>query len=164
MATTPVQGTALSARLRDRRFYLFTTILTAALVFAGFARTFYLNGFFAKMHLPLLFIVHGVVFSSWLVVFFTQSVLVSAKEIRVHQKLGYASIAIVVAMFILGWIMSVQAAQRGFTRPGVPQPLSFLAFSFLVCWRLSASSQLHTCCAIARKLTNDSWSEQLSCC
>lgn len=128
MATTPVQGTALSARLRDRRFYLLTTILTAALVFAGFARTFYLNGFFAKMHLPLLFIVHGVVFSSWLVVFFTQSVLVSAKEIRVHQKLGYASIAIVVAMFILGWIMSVQAAQRGFTPPGGPPPLSFLAF------------------------------------
>jgi hypothetical protein len=45
--------------LRDRRFYLFTTILTSALVFAGFARTFYLSGFFAKMHLPLLFIVQG---------------------------------------------------------------------------------------------------------
>ncbi len=124
MATTP----ALAARLRDRRFYLFATILTALLVFTGFARTFYLNGFFAKLHLPSLFIIHGVVFTSWLVVLVTQSVLVSARQIRIHQKLGYASIAIVVAMLVLGWMMSVQAAQRGFTPPGGPPPLSFLAF------------------------------------
>jgi len=93
MATSP----ALSARLRDRRFYLLITILTAALVFAGFARTFYLNGLFAKMQLPSLFIVHGVVFSSWLVVLVTQAFLVSARKIQIHKKLGYTSIAIVVA-------------------------------------------------------------------
>jgi hypothetical protein len=128
MATSPAPNPALSARLRDRRFYLFITVLTAALVFAGFARTFYLNGIFAKLHLPPLFILHGVVFSSWLVVLLTQSFLISAKQVRIHKKLGYASIAIVVAMFALGWIMSVQAAQRGFTPPGGPHPLSFLAF------------------------------------
>ena len=127
MATSPT----FSARLRDRRFYLFLTALSAAIVFAGFARTFYLNGLFAKLHLPSLFIIHGVVFSSWLLVLVTQSALVSAKQIRVHQKLGYASIAIVVAMFVLGWIMSVQAAQRGFTPPGGPPPLAFLAFQLL---------------------------------
>jgi len=127
MATSP----ALAARLRDRRFYLFIAVLTAAIVFAGFARTFFLNGFFAKLHLPALFILHGIVFSSWLVLLVTQSVLVSAKQISIHQKLGYASIAIVVAMFTLGWIMSVQAAQRGFTPPGGPPPLSFLAFQIL---------------------------------
>src|SRR5262245_24245204 len=124
MATSP----ALSARLRDRRFYLFITILTAALVFAGFARTFYLNGLFAKMYLPALFILHGVVFSGWLVVLVTQALLVSAGKIRIHKKLGYTGIAIVVAMLVLGWIMSVQAAQRGFTPPGGPPPLAFLAF------------------------------------
>jgi hypothetical protein len=125
MATT---SPALTARLRDRRFYLFIAVLTAAIVFAGFARTFFLNGFFAKLYLPSLFILHGIVFSSWLVLLVTQSALVSARQIRVHQKLGYASIAIVVSMFTLGWIMSVQAAQRGFTPPGGPPPLSFLAF------------------------------------
>lgn len=124
MATSP----ALAARLRDRRFYLFIAILTAALVFAGFARTFFLNGFFAKLHLPSLFIVHGVVFSSWLAVLVTQTALVSARQIRIHQKLGYASIAIFVAMLVLGWMMSVQAAQRGFTPPSGPPPLAFLAF------------------------------------
>ena len=127
-ATSPAPNPALSARVRDRRFYLFITILSAVLVFAGFARTFYLNSRFAKLHLPSLFILHGVVFSSWLVVLVTQSFLISAKQVRIHKKLGYASIAIVVAMFALGWIMSVNAARAGFTPPGGPRPLSFLAF------------------------------------
>ena len=128
MATSSAPNPALLVRLRDRRFYLLISIFTAALVFAGFARTFFLNSFFARLHLPPLFVVHGVVFSSWLVILVTQSGLVSAKKIRIHKTLGYASIAIVVAMFALGWIMSVQAAQRGFTPPGGPPPLAFLAF------------------------------------
>ena len=128
MATSPAPNPTLSARLRDRRFYLFVAILTAALVFTGFARTFYLNGFFAKLHLPPLFIVHGVVFSSWLVVLVTQAFLVSARKVHIHKKLGYASIVIVIAMFALGWIMSVHAARAGFTPPGGPPPLAFLAF------------------------------------
>lgn len=127
MATSP----ALMTRLRDRRFYFIVAALAAALVFTGFARTFYLNGFFAKLHLPPLFVVHGVVFSSWLVVLVTQSVLISAKQVKVHQKLGYASIAIFAGMVILGWIMSVDAAQRGFTPPGGPPPLAFLGFQLL---------------------------------
>src|SRR5207245_7232314 len=105
MATSP----ALTGRLRDRRFYLVIAVLTAAIVFAGFARTFFLNGFFAKLHLPSLYILHGIVFSSWLVLLVTQSALVSAKQIRIHQKLGYASIAILMSMFSRGRTMSVHA-------------------------------------------------------
>ena len=131
MAASPVQNSVLSARLRDRRFYLFITILTAALVFSGFARTFFLNGLFAKLRLPSLFIVHGVVFSSWLVVLVTQAFLVSAKKIQIHKKLGYTRIVLVTAMFVLGWIMSVQAAQSSFTPPGGPPPTTFFAFQLL---------------------------------
>lgn len=127
MATNP----AWMARRRDRRFYFIVTALVAVLVFAGFARTFYLNGFFAKMHLPSLFVVHGVVFSSWLVVLVTQSALISAKQVKVHQKLGYASIAIFAGMVVLGWMMSVDAARHGFTPPGGPPPLAFLGFQLL---------------------------------
>lgn len=81
--------------------------------------------------MPSLFIVHGVVFSSWLGILVTQAVLVSSRKIRIHRALGYASIAIVIAMFGLGWIMSVEAAQRGLTPPGGPHPLAFLAFQLL---------------------------------
>jgi len=131
MATSPAPNPVLSARLRDGRFYFIVTMLTAAIVFAGFARTFFLNGWFAELHLSPLFILHGVIFSSWLAVLVTQSVLVSAKRIHIHKKLGYASIAIVTAMFVLGRMMSAQAAQRGFAPPGGPPPTTFLAFQLL---------------------------------
>lgn len=131
MATSPAPNPAISARLRDRRFYLFITILTAALVFAGFARTFYLNTLFAKMQLPPLWVIHGVVFSSWIVILLTQSVLISTKQVRIHKKLGYASIAVVTLMAYLGFEMSRQAAQRSFTPPGGPPPVTFFAFQLL---------------------------------
>ena len=98
MAASPAPSPTLSARLRDRRFYLFITVLTAALVFAGFARTFFLNAFLAKLQLPSLWVVHGIAFSSWIVILLTQSVLVSAKQIRIHKKLGYASLAVIIVM------------------------------------------------------------------
>src|SRR5262249_8177801 len=112
MATSPAPSPVLSARLRDRRFYLFITILTAALVFAGFARTFFLNAFFAKLQLPSLWVVHGVAVSGWIVILLTQSVLVSTKQIRIHKKLGYASLAVVTLMAYLGYEMSRSAASR----------------------------------------------------
>lgn len=131
MATSPAPNPALSARHRDRRFYLFITILTAALVFTGFARTFFLNALFAKMQLPPLWVIHGVVFSSWIVILLTQSVLISTKQVRIHKKLGYASIAVVTLMAYLGFEMSRQAAQRSFTPPGGPPPTTFFAFQLL---------------------------------
>src|SRR5260370_7101655 len=97
---------ALAARLRDRRFYLFVTILTAAIVFARFARTFFLNGFFAKLHLPSLFILHGVVFSSWLVLLVTQSALVSPKQIRIPQNLDSPTITLLLSTSPLASILS----------------------------------------------------------
>src|SRR5262249_25343175 len=61
----------------------------------------------------------------------TQSVLVSAKRVRIHKKLGYASTAVVTLMAYLGFEMSRQAAQHGFTPPGGPLPSTFFAFQLL---------------------------------
>jgi hypothetical protein len=126
VATKPI----VVPRSRDRRFYLSLAILIAAIVFAGFARTFYLNGYFAQLHLPRLFVLHGVVFSSWIVLLVVQSALISAKQVRVHRRLGYAAIALVILMVILGLAMGIRSAQRGFTPPGAPPPLSFMVINF----------------------------------
>ena len=126
MATNP----ALTARLRDRKFYLFMAIFIAVVVFAGFARTFFLNSFFARLDLPRLFIFHGIIFSSWIVLLVTQAALISSRKVRVHRLLGYAAIALVLLMIVVGLTMSVRAAQRGFSPPGAPPPLSFMVLSF----------------------------------
>jgi hypothetical protein len=126
MASTP----AIGARMRDNRFFSFISVLLAALVFAGFARSFFLNSYFLKLHLRPLFIAHGIVFSTWIGLIIVQTFLISAKQVRIHRKLGYASIAIVAAMIGFGFVMAVDAARRGFTpTPEVP-PLRFFAISF----------------------------------
>src|SRR5262249_47665805 len=80
---------------------------------------------------PSLWVVHGVAFSGWIVILLTQSVLVSTKQIRIHKKLGYASLAVVTLMTYLGYEMSRQAAQRSFTPPGGPPPATFFSFQLL---------------------------------
>jgi hypothetical protein len=67
----------LASRRRDHIFYTGTAVLAACLVFAGFARTFYLrSATFRPLAPPLL--VHGVLFSSWFVLLVAQVSLVAA--------------------------------------------------------------------------------------
>ena len=95
-------------------------------VFAGFARTFFLNPFFARLSLPRLYVFHGIVFSSWIVLLVIQAALISSRKVRVHRLLGYAAIALVLLMIMVGLTMAVRSVQRGFSPPGAPPPHSFM--------------------------------------
>jgi len=65
-------------RRRDHRFYNGMSLLIAAIVFAGFYRTFYLSPWLHGPALSPLRIVHGVAFSAWILLFVTQTTLVAA--------------------------------------------------------------------------------------
>ena len=127
MATTVP---SLNDRLRDRRFYLLIALLLAGLVFVGFAPTFYLNGQFNHFPLSGLHILHGTVFSSWIALLIVQSALISARRVRVHRSLGYAAIALVFLMVVLGVTIAIYAVRRGTTPPGAPPPPVFFAIPF----------------------------------
>ena len=58
---------------RSRWFYVFAASLIAAIIFAGFSRTFYLNSYFAKLHLPTVSLVHAIVFTSWILLLIVQT-------------------------------------------------------------------------------------------
>ena len=86
---------SVERRLFDRRLYFAIAILFPAVVLLGFARTYYLKGLFATPPLPSgLVHLHGLVMTTWVVLFVVQVRLISTKRIRLHQKLGYASIAL----------------------------------------------------------------------
>jgi hypothetical protein len=59
-------------------------------VFVGFAPSFYLRGYFQSPPLPTLWVMHGVAFSTWMVLVLTQSLLVRAGQVQVHRRLGIA--------------------------------------------------------------------------
>lgn len=139
-------ATQVAAPRRDRGFYIAMAILAAAVVFAGFSRTFYLNGLFARRDLSTLFILHGIVFSSWIALLIVQTGLVVAKRTDIHRRLGVAGAALAALMVVLGFAVTIHAARHGFQTPGLPPRLIFLVvpfFDILVFTILVAAALYH---------------------
>lgn len=121
MATTP----NFHRRVSDRPLYLLAAVLIPLIVLAGFARTYYLKGFFATPALPSYIVhLHGIIMTAWVVLFIAQVTLVAKRRTRTHQQLGILGAVIAALVVIVGVLTALYAAARGAT-PG-PPPLSFL--------------------------------------
>jgi hypothetical protein len=113
----------------DRRLYLIAAIAFPLIILAGFARTYYLKPLVAGPPLPSLVVhVHGVLMTAWVALFAAQVWLISARRVRVHQRLGYAGIGLAALIVVVGAATAVRAAKYGSlsTPTGIPG-LVFLA-------------------------------------
>jgi hypothetical protein len=113
------------ARSQDRRFYSGMALLIAAIVFAGFSRSFYLSPWLDGPALSPLRIVHGLVFSAWIVLFVAQTALVAGGRRDIHRRLGVVGAVLAAAMLVVGTVLAIGNAREGRAPPGVP-PLPFL--------------------------------------
>jgi hypothetical protein len=118
---------AVVARKPDRVFFTGMAVAAAASVFLGFARTFYLKPYFVTPAPPLtpLLITHGVVFTSWIVLFVAQTVLVATHRTAVHRRLGWAGAVLALLMVIVGALTGIVRAKVAETPSTLPQ-LAFL--------------------------------------
>ena len=113
------------ARSNDRRLYIWAAALVPVIVLIGFARTYYLKGFFGNPPLPgLLVHLHGLVMTTWVVLFVTQVSLVATGRTRTHQRLGVLGAALAMLVFVVGILTGIAGAARG-ASPG-PPALQFL--------------------------------------
>jgi hypothetical protein len=111
---------------RDRRMYVWFAVLMPIIVLAGFARSYYLKGFFGFPALPSRLVhLHGIVMTSWVVLFVTQVTLVATGRTRTHQRLGVSGAILAVLIVVVGVLTAINGAARGAT-PG-PPALQFLA-------------------------------------
>ena len=125
MATTP----NFHRRVSDRPLYLLAAFLIPLIVLAGFARTYYLKGFFATPALPSFIVhLHGIIMTAWVVLFIVQVTLVAKRRTKTHQQLGILGAIIAALVVIVGILTAIYAAARGAT-PG-PPALSFLIIPF----------------------------------
>jgi len=110
---------------RERLFYPGMVVAIVITVFAGFSRTFYLRPHFQTQPLIPLLVLHGVVFSSWIVLLITQTTLVATKRTRTHMRLGIAGGVLASLMIVIGTVTALVRAKGPSPVPGV-NPLSFL--------------------------------------
>jgi len=69
-------------------FYTWVAVFTFLIIFAGFARTYYLKALFGTPALPLLLHLHGLIFTLWFALFFIQARLIARHRVDLHRRLG----------------------------------------------------------------------------
>lgn len=123
---TLVARPVTATRTADDIFFTTMSVIMLAIILVGFAPSYFLRGAVFSHQPSLLVHLHGAVFSSWIFLFVIQSSLVSAKNIRLHRKLGVLGAVIAGLMVILGILTPFGTIHRGVPLPPVFTPESFL--------------------------------------
>lgn len=92
-------------------FFLGIAIAAAVFVFVGFARTYYLKLVFPTPTLPLLFHVHGSLFTAWILLLAVQAFLAASGRIALHQRVGGIGQFLVLPVFLSGCLVALAAAR-----------------------------------------------------
>ncbi|HEY2906029.1 MAG TPA: hypothetical protein VGJ29_09020 [Vicinamibacterales bacterium] len=120
-------------RNTDDRFFIGAAVGVATIVFVGFAQSYYLRSLFGMPALPLMLHVHGLVMTSWIVLFLTQTCLIAVHRVDWHRRLGMFGAALAVLVVVVGAIANLHAAAGAVRTPPTHPPafLSILGFNLI---------------------------------
>src|SRR5215831_6244354 len=110
--TTHVKSPVVPPGTTDRRFFTGLAVAVALTVFAGFAPTYYLKGLCGTRALSPLLHFHGMLMTSWILLFVTQTTLVAARRTDLHRRLGIVGALLAIAVLVVGTAVAVAAAKR----------------------------------------------------
>src|SRR5207248_1338451 len=117
---------------REHLFFSWMAVAAALAVFGGFARTWFLKPWTGTPSLPLIVHIHAAVFTAWMLLFIIQTAFVARHRLGAHRRLGIAGGALAVVMVVLGCVIAISGARRGFMGQFPDEPAGFAdALSFL---------------------------------
>ena len=127
MAT--VAASAADRKASERRFYTRMALFLVVLVLLGFGPSFYLKGLVPAYPrpnptLPPTVILHGGVFTLWMLAIVAQTQLISAKKHAVHMQLGQLTIALGILLIPVMYLTSVWQVPRA-NQPPFTDPLTW---------------------------------------
>jgi hypothetical protein len=122
-----VPSPRVTARRRDNRFYTTMGVVAFVVAMVGFNSTGRSALVGTGSFTPLVE-VHGALFLGWLFLFIVQSRLICGGRIALHRRLGVLGGALALAMIVVGYRASIEAARRGFKIDRLHDPLGFLIF------------------------------------
>jgi hypothetical protein len=101
-----------TARRAGRSFYVATAVAAILLNVAGFAPSL-LDRSMRNGPPSTLVIVHGLVGSTWLLLFLAQTTLAATGRIGIHRRLGAAAPVLSVILIVLTFQMTIEMVRRG---------------------------------------------------
>lgn len=118
---------------KERLFYCGMALLITFSAVIGFGPSWFLRGTMPSprpLHpLAPLVIIHATAFTAWMALFITQAGLISARQHKLHMRLGMATVGLAAAMVVLGLLTAARQAMLGSGPPSVP-PLTWFAVPF----------------------------------
>jgi hypothetical protein len=115
------------ARRNTHAFYAWVAVAAALVIFAGFARTFYLRSISGAPPLSPLLFAHGVVMTTWMVLFIAQVLLVATRQTELHRRMGVVGMLLGILVIAVGVAASIDAGRRGASPTSEVPPLVFMA-------------------------------------
>jgi hypothetical protein len=104
-------------KIVERWFFVGMAFAMIAISIAGFGPSL-VNPTGRRAPLSRLAAAHGIVFFVWLLLFLAQSLLVAARRVNWHRRLGIASTFVLAAMLPLGYEATIAMTRRGFDLSG----------------------------------------------
>lgn len=102
---------------RDRIFYAAVPIAVAALVVAGFARSWFLRPIMVQApgfpELTPLLAFHGAVFSAWIALNVLQPMLISNNQRNLHRRIGPWAAGLAAIIVLMVPVITVHSMRRG---------------------------------------------------
>jgi hypothetical protein len=133
ISASPAIGAETLKSGMTRYFFVGMAALMILTVFAGFAPSFYLRSAFHPDHeLSILLHIHGLIFSTWIILFLVQALLIARGSRRLHQRLGWLAAGVAVAMLMLVAGATVEQMRRGSPLEEVATALSLNSIGALM--------------------------------
>lgn len=93
-------------------FYFKMGVALLLIVIAGFGSAMLVRQT-TPLDFPLIFHLHAAVYLAWFTLFIVQTKLIKQQNYLIHRRLGFSSIALVVAMVVTGFLLSTISYSRG---------------------------------------------------
>ena len=140
----------------DGRFFLRSAFAMAAVVVAGFSMQLAMGR--SSFASPPLVHAHAIVFMGWVVLYLLQNSFVARGNMAMHRRLGWIATGWVVAMVVLGCLVTLAIVRRGQV-PFFFQPVQFLVFDPLTVFTFAG---LTAAAVVLRRRTD--WHRRLHFC
>src|SRR3954454_22518146 len=127
MAT--IVASASDRKSSERKFYSRMALFLVALVLLGFGPSFYLRGVVPPYPrpnptLPAGVILHGSVFTLWMLAIVAQTQLIAARRHAVHMQVGKLTVLLAILMIPIMYLTAVWQVARA-NQPPFSDPLTW---------------------------------------